>query len=205
MNRQLILLTLGFELILMMATSSVFAATNIGRGNIGADPTTPDSDYVTDSAVLTITSATLAVLKVAFLDDDTGTQISDGSSVVKGTIVKFMIYVDNTTATAALDIRLQDLLNEVDFTYQTNSLSWNNNVTASAAPLATIFANTDTSGANTGVALTDAISGVDVASADVTQTPDDRITMGAHSLQLNAQLNIPIGQIASFMFRARVN
>ena len=192
-------------LLLCLITGSAYAATNIGRGNIGADPTVPDTDYVTDSAVLTITSANLSVVKVAFVDDDTGTQIADGSSVVKGSIVKFMIYVDNTTATAALDIRLQDLLNEVDFTYQTNSLSWNNNVTASAAALATIFSNTDTSGANTGVALTDTISGADVASADVTQTPDDRVTIGAHTAQTNAQLNIPAGKIASFMLRAQIN
>lgn len=192
-------------LLLFLITGSAHAATNIGRGNIGADPTVPDTDYVTDSAVLTITSANLSVVKVAFLDDDTGTQIADGSSVVKGSIVKFMIYMDNTTATAALDVRLQDLLNEVDFTYQANSLSWNNNVTASAAALATIFSNTDTSGANTGVALTDTISGVDVASADVTQTPDDRVTIGAHTAQTNAPLNIPAGKIASFMLRAQVN
>ena len=192
-------------LLLCLITGSAHAATNIGRGNIGADPTVPDTDYVTDSAVLTITSANLSVVKVAFLDDDTGTQIADGSSVVKGSIVKFMIYVDITAATTALDVRLQDLLNEVDFTYQTNSLSWNNNVTASAATLATIFSNTDTSGANTGVALTDTISGADVASADVTQTPDDRVTIGAHTTQTNAQLNIPAGKIASFMLRAQIN
>jgi hypothetical protein len=205
MKRHISILVTGVLLVLFLVTGSAQAATNIGRGNIGADPTNPDTDYVTDSAVLTITSATLSVVKVAFLDDDTGTQIAGGSSVVKGTIVKYMIYVDNSTATSALDIRLQDMLNEVDFTYQANSLSWNNNVTNTAAVLATIFGDTDTSGANTGVALTDAISGADVASADITQTPDDRITMGAHTAQTNAQLNVPAGKIAAFMLRARIN
>lgn len=184
----------------ILLPSIVEAATNIGRADLGADPLVADSDYITDSGVLTITSTKLAVMKKAFLDDGTGTEIASGSSVVKGTIVKFMIYLDNSTSVQASDVRLVDLLDETAFTYQAGSLKWNNSTTNSAAAVATIF--TDTNG---GVALTDAISGADVASADTTQTPNDRITMGAHSAQTNAVLNIPAGKIASFMFRARVN
>ncbi len=82
---------------LVTTHSASWAATNIGRANLGADPTPGDTDFITDSATLTITSTTLAVVKKAFLDDDTGTEIVGGSSVVKGTIVKFMIYIDNST------------------------------------------------------------------------------------------------------------
>ncbi len=189
---------------LVTTHSATWAATNIGRANLGADPTPGDTDFITDSATLTITSTTLAVLKKAFLDDDTGTEIADGSSVVKGTIVKFMIYIDNSTNTQSSDVRLEDQLNDTDFTYQANSLSWNNNVTNTATAVATIFANTDTSGTNTGVALTDAISGVDVASADTTVSPD-LVSMGAHTGQTNGVVNIPAGKIVAFMFRARIN
>ena len=188
----------------LLVTPASWAATNIGRANLGADPTNPDSDYITDSPTLTITSATLAVVKKAFLDDDSGTEIVDGSSVVKGTIVKFMIYVDNSTSTQAADVRLEDQLNDTDFTYQANSLSWNNNVTNTGSAAAAIFANTDTSGANTGVALTDTISAADTASADITVSPD-LITMGAHTGQTNGVVNIPAGKIVAFMFRARIN
>ena len=188
--------------LLILLPSIVQAATNIGRADMGADPLATDNDLITDSGVLTITSTKLAVMKKAFLDDNTGTEIASGSSVVKGTIVKFMIYLDNSTNAQATDVRFIDLLDEVAFTYQANSLRWNNNVTASAAPVATIFTDTNT-GAS--VALTDAISNADVGSADTTQTPNDRITFGAVSTQANAQLNIPAGKIVSFVFRARVN
>jgi len=188
--------------LLILLPSIVQAATNIGRADMGADPLATDNDLITDSGVLTITSTKLAVMKKAFLDDNTGTEIASGSSVVKGTIVKFMIYLDNSTNAQATDVRFIDLLDEVAFTYQANSLRWNNNITASAAPVATIFTDTNT-GAS--VALTDAISNADVGSADTTQTPNDRITFGAVSTQANAQLNIPAGKIVSFVFRARVN
>jgi len=187
--------------ILLLLPSIALAATNIGMANMGGDPASPDNDFITDSLPLTINATKLAVIKKAFLDDSSGTEIASGSNVVKGTIVKFMIYLDNSTSAQASDVRFVDLLDEVAFTYQANSLRWNNNVTATAAPVATVFTDTN---AGASVALTDAISGADVTSADTTQTPD-RITMGAHSAQANAVLNIPAGRIASFMFRARIN
>ena len=178
------------------------AATNIGRGDLGADPLAADSDFITDSAALVINAVKLAVTNLAFVDDGTGTAIPTGSNVPKGTIVKYMLYIDNSTLFAASDVRLVDLLDETAFTYQAGSLRWNNTVTATAAPVATIFTDTN---AGASVALTDAISNADVASADTTQTPNDRITMGAHTAQANAALNIPAGKIVSFMYRARIN
>jgi len=186
-------------LLLLHSFSSVWAATNTGRGNLGADPALPDIDFVTDSPTLTVTSANLAVVKVAFVDDNTGTQIADGSTVAAGVIIKFIIYVDNTTTATVNDVRIDDFLNDVGFTYQVGSLLWNNNITATVATLATIF--TDTNG---GIALTDTVSVADVGSANIAVSPDS-ITFGAYSTQVNAALNIPAGTIASFMFRARAN
>lgn len=187
-------------LLLGLLPQAGMAATNIGKGNWGADPQSPDTDNITDSPTITINSVAIAVAMLAFVDDATGTLIASGSTVAGGTIVKFMIYVDNSTAVAMNDVRLEDILNETTFTYQAGSLKWNTASTNTASALATIFSNTDT-----GTALTDAISGADVGSADVTQTPADRITVGVHSAQTNAALNIPAGKIASFLFRARVN
>ena len=188
--------------LLILLPATLQAATNIGRADLGADPLATDNDFITDSGPLVINSTKLAVMKKAFLDDGTGTEIASGSSVVKGTIVKFLIYLDNSTNAQATDVRFSDLLDEVAFTYQANSLRWNNYATASAAPVATIF--TDTNG-GASQPLTDAASNADVGSADTTLTPNDRITFGAVSSQANAQVNIPAGKIVSFMYRARIN
>lgn len=203
MNRNLktAIRTLVLAIMILLPTLAQ-AATNIGRADLGADPLATDTDFISDSGTLTITSTKLTVIKRAFLDDGTGTEITSGSSVVKGTIVKYMIYLDNSTNVQASDVRFVDLLDEATITYQPNSLRWNNSVTATAAPVATIFTDTN---AGASVALTDTISAADVASADTTQTPNDRITMGAHTAQTNAVLNIPAGRIASFLFRARIN
>ena len=195
---KLVLSVLALGALLFPAVTQ--AATNIGRADMGADPLATDTDFITDSGVLTITSTKLAVVKKAFLDDGTGTEIASGSSVVKGTIVKFVMYIDNSTNAQASDVRIVDQLDKTGFTYQTGSLKWNNNTTATAATVATIF--TDTNG---GLALTDAISNADTGSVDTTPPAYAQVTFGAHSTQTNAVLNIPAGKIASFMFRARVN
>lgn len=187
-------------LVWLLTAPFVLAATNLARGNWGADPQVPDNDNIIDSSILTINSSTLSIVKLAFVDDNTGTQIASGASVAAGTIVKFMIYVDNTTGLAVTDARLEDMLDEAAFTYQVGSLKWNTASTNTGSSVAAIFTAT-----NGGTVLTDAISTGDVASIDTTQTPSDRITFGAHTSQVNATLNIPAGKIASFMFRARVN
>lgn len=191
---------LAAALLLGLLPQAGMAAINIGRANWGADPQLPDTDNITDSATLTINSATIAVIKKAFVDDNTGTEIATGSTVGKGTIVKFIIYIDNPTGAPLSDVRAEDLLDETAFTYQAGSLKWNTATTSTGAAVATVF--TDTNG---GTALTDAVGGADVASADTTQTPNDRITFGAHSAQANAALTVPAGKIAAFMLRARVN
>lgn len=145
-------------------------------------------------------SSRLTIFKRAFLDDNSGTELPTGSTVVKGTIVKFVIFIDNSTNVQASDLRIADQLDKTAFTYQAGSLKWNNNTTASAASLATIFSDT-----NSGVALSDAISAADAGSVDLTPPSYALITFGAHSTQTNAILNIPARKIASFMFRARVN
>ena len=188
--------------LLILLPSLVQAASNIGRADLGADPLAADNDFITDSAPLVINSTKLGVMKKAFMDDGSGTEIVGGSSVVKGTIVKFMIYLDNSTNAQATDVRFIDLLDLTAFTYQAGSLRWNNYLTASAAPVATIFTDTN---AGTSLALTDAISNADVGSADTSQTPNARITFGAVSVQANAQVNIPAGKIVTFMYRARTN
>ena len=155
---------------------------------------------LTDSAVFNLTGTQLAIVKIAFTD--AGVQLTSGDTLPKGATVKFVLYVDNSTDAPANDVRIEDLLSDTDFTYTTGSLSWNNNVTATAATAATIYSDTDTGGS--GVALTDTVSGADVGSADVAGSPDS-ITFGAHATQTNGTVNIPANTIVAFMLKATVN
>lgn len=190
-------------LCLLFGAAPAMAGTNVGRANFGADPDAGDADNITDSATITVTAAALSVVKLMFADDGTGTLIASGTSVPRGTVVKFMIYIDNPTGVAIQDVRIEDLLAEADFTYQANSLYWNNMTTASGAAPAAIFTDADAGGA--GVQLTQAVDLADVGSIDTTLSPNDRFTVGAHTAQTNAQLDIPAGRIAAFIFRATVN
>jgi len=194
----LVIFVLAFCCLFLAAESR--AAVNIGVANMGADPTSPDNDFIVDSPPLTVNSVKLTVFKKAFLDDNSGTEITSGSSVVKGTMVKFLIYIDNTTGSQASDVRLVDQLDKIGFTYQAGSLKWNSSTTATTATVATIFSDT-----NAGVALSDTISTADVGSVDPTPASYVQITFGAHSTQVNAAVNIPGGRIVAFMFRAMVN
>lgn len=194
----LVIFVLVFCCLFLAAESR--AAVNIGMANMGADPTSPDNDFIVDSPPLAVNSVKLTVIKKAFLDDNSGTEVISGSSVVKGFSVKFLIYIDNTTGVQASDVRIVDQLDKAGFTYQAGSLKWNSSTTATAATVATIFADT-----NAGVALSDAISAVDAGSVDLTPPSYAQITFGAHSTQANAVVNIPAGKIAAFMFRAKVN
>lgn len=197
---QLFLVIFVLALCCLFLAAESRAAVNIGMANMGADPTSPDNDFIVDSPPLTVNSIKLSVFKRAFLDDNSGTEITSGSSVVKGTTVKFLIYIDNTTGNPASDVRIVDQLDKIGFTYQAGSLKWNSSTTATGVTVATIFTDT-----NAGVALSDTISAADVGSVDLTPPSYVQITFGAHSTQGNATVNIPGGRIVAFMFRAKVN
>ena len=133
--------------ILVLAPVGAQAADNTATGDIagvGAD--------LDDSNTFTLNSTTLALLKTAF---QSGVELSSGDTLPKGTLVQFMIYVDNATAFGVNDINVSDLL-DVGFSYQLGSIKVDNSE-ATGATTAAIYA-----AVNATVALTDLNDG-DVA------------------------------------------
>ncbi len=149
------------------------------------------------SGSLTVNSVQLALVKQA--RDLSGTVLPNGSNVMSGQTIYFVLYVDNVTGVTANDIRISDLLNESEFTYVLNSLE--TTVVPTGSNAAAIWAGTWT-------ALTDVLGGPDdIASvADSGGPPGpDRITVGGVSGQANQTLNLPAGSLRAIRFRVRVN
>ena len=198
------LLKIIFSTAFVFSVSVVFMGPTAAWAAPGDNQATGDIAGVgadlTNSGVFNLLGTQLAIVKIAFTDG--GVQLSSGDTLPKGTTVKFVLYVDNTTDAPANDVRMEDLLSDTDFSYTASSLSWNNNVTATGATAATIYSDTDLGGS--GVALTDTVSGADAGSANVSGSPDS-ITFGAHATQTNATVNIPGGQIVAFMLVATIN
>ncbi|MFN0151651.1 MAG: hypothetical protein ACKVU1_13185 [bacterium] len=146
-----------------------------------------DAD-LTDSNTFNINSTTLGLVKTAFLSD--GTPIADGADVPKGTTVKFMIYVDNTTGIAVNDVSISDVLNAA-FAYQAGTIK----VDASEATGATeadIYA-----AVNAAAALTDAVSGADAAGITVA-------TISAGSDASNAVVNVAANTVWALLYTVKV-
>ena len=149
------------------------------------------------SGSLTVNSIQLDLVKQA--RDLSGTVLPNGSNVMSGQTIYFVLYVDNTTGVTASDIHISDLLNESEFTYVLNSLE--TTVVPTGSNGAAIWAGIWT-------ALTDALGGPDdIASvADSGGPPGpDRITVGGVSGQANQTLNLPAGSLRAIRLRVRVN
>lgn len=142
----------------------------------------------------------LAIVKQAWLENGAAPLPSPLTAPV-GSAIVFLIYVKNTTAGVAADVRITDLLDEVAFRYDSGSIV---RTSAAAPPPDTaadlaIFAAT---AAGTGTALTDG-AGDDTASAADTDTSGfvDRITVGAAT---NASLSIAAHSTFAIRFRVLV-
>lgn len=99
------------------------AANNQGIGDVagvGADLT--DSNVF----VLSSTGSGLALVKTAFLTSG-GAQLSSGDTVPSGTSVDFMIYINNESSVAIIDVSIQDVL-DAAFTYQAGTIKIDNSV-----------------------------------------------------------------------------
>jgi uncharacterized repeat protein (TIGR01451 family) len=160
------------------------AAPNQGTGDIGGI----DAD-LTNSNIFSLSSTTLALTKMAFLAD--GTQLATGANLPRGTEVRFVIYVDNTTLFPINDVSLQDVLDPA-FGYITGSMKYNNALAAGASE-ALIYTTVNAVAASV---ATDAISD-DVASAvGVT------IDVGNSVVGTNTQVDIAADSVWAILFRA---
>lgn len=145
-------------------------------GGVGAD--------LTDSNVFTLNTSTLALVKTAFLTD--GTALTSGSDVPRGTLVQFLIYVENPTAVDADDINILDVLDPA-FLYQAGTLYVDNTQPTGTAPAALRTALLGTT------ALDDGVDGTDVAG--ITGT-----TISAGSGAGNVQVDAAAGNTWAMLF-----
>jgi hypothetical protein len=163
--------------------SLALAATNTAVGNIAG----VDAD-LNDSNTITLTTTTLGLVKAAYLAD--GTPITSGATLAKGTVVKFLVYLDNTTAAPVDSVNVSDAL-AATFVYQAGTIKVDasQNTGASAA---NIYA-----AVNAATALTDAVSGADVAGISGT-------TVSAGNATGNALVTVPASKVWALLFTVKM-
>ena len=136
--------------VILLAVAMLIPGTALATDNNATGDIAGDATDLTDSNTFTLNSVTLALVKAAFLTD--GTALTSGDSLPKGTLVKFMVYVDNTTGVQADDVNVQDIL-AAGFVYQAGTIKVDNSVATGSTEAALYAAVNATS------ALTDAIDG----------------------------------------------
>jgi hypothetical protein len=161
------------------------AATNQATGNIAGDATA-----LTGSNTITLTTTTLALVKAAFLNS--GVQVTSGSSLPKGTLVKFLLYIDNTTAVAADSVNVTDVL-AATFAYQTGTIKVDT-TQATGATVAAIYA-----AANAGTATTDLVSAADQAGYTA-----GSLTISAGQTAGNGKVLVPAGKVWALVFSTKM-
>jgi hypothetical protein len=117
-------LTLGVLLTLGPAAQ---AANNQGTGDIAGVP----SALANSNLFELLSSGTLALVKTAFLTSG-GLALTTGATLLKGTEVDFMIYLNNKSDIAVLDVSIQDALNAL-FVYKAGTIYIDNAVNECAA------------------------------------------------------------------------
>lgn len=163
------------------------AATNTATGDIagvGAD--------LDDSNTVDLTTQALALIKRAFLSD--GTPVASGATLPRGTVVKFMIYVNNNTAFAVNDISVQDVLAPT-FAYQTGTIKVSNTVVDCGAACDATEEAAIYTAANGAAALTDAVD-PDVAS----YTAGTRTIDAGNQTLANGPVNAAANRVWAILF-----
>lgn len=159
------------------------AADNTATGDVagvGAD--------LLDSNTVTLNPTPLSLRKAAFLTD--GTPIASGSSVARGTLVDFLIYVDNSTPVPVADVNVSDVL-AAEFLFQPTTLRADNSV-ASGSTEAAIYA-----AVSTAPTLDDGVDGTDVAGVS-------GVTVSAGAGAGNVQVDALPNAVWAILFTASV-
>lgn len=174
---------LAMATLVVLCATPAMAADNTATGDIAGGAST-----VTNSNTFTINSTTLALVKAAFLAD--GTPLASGTSVPRGSLVKFMIYLDNSTIVPTDSLNVSDVL-AAQFAYQAGTLKVDNSQ-ATGATAAAIYA-----AVNATAAVTDAVSGADVAGISGS-------TISAGLVAGNAIVNVPAQRVFAVLFSVKV-
>ena len=127
-------------------------------------------------------------MKAAFLSD--GTPILSGTTVPRGTPVKFMIYMDNATTVPVDSVNVQDVL-VAAFAYQPGTIRVSNTAN-SGSTVAAIYA-----AANAAPTLTDAVSNADIAGINAA-------TVSAGSGTGNGVVTVPASKVWAMLFTVKV-
>ena len=183
---------------LLARPGPAMAADNSALGGIGGfnNGTLLGGDG-TGTARFTLFSTNLALVKQA--RDLTGAVLPDGTDVSPGEEVWFVLYVDNSTPVDAADLRIDDPLSDLQFTYVQGTLG--QTVVPSGSNDAAIWAGVWSP-------LTDAVGAPDDAgSATDNGGPpgEDRVTVGAVAGQVNQVIDVPAQSLRAVRFRVRVN
>jgi uncharacterized repeat protein (TIGR01451 family) len=139
----------------------------------------------------------LSITKRAFLAD--GTPLATGTSVPKGTLVKYMLFVNNFQAAAKTNVSIVDVLDPA-FVYQSGTVKIDNSVDNCATPICSpaeevaIFAVVDSNAAST-----DAIDGDVVSYSSGTTTVE-----AGNRLQANGQLDIAANKVFVILFAVKI-
>ena len=188
-------------IVLLLSTAwvpSAFPAVNTVTGGIGGinNGTLRGGDG-TGTARIELNVSALALVKQA--RDVAGNVLPDGSNVISGQVIWFVLYVDNPSPFATGDLRITDQLNELEFTYIPNTLEMT--VVPTGSTDAAIWAGSWS-------ALSDTLGGPDDGASivDTGGPPDlDRLTIGTVPGQVNQPLDIPGSSLRAVRFQVRVN
>lgn len=189
--QQFAALVLGVLLILSPAAQ---AADNTGTGDVAGD-----AAALADSNVFQLfsTGASLTLVKTAFLTS-TGVQLTSGDTLPQGTLVDFMIYVNNTASVTVTDTSIQDVLDPL-FVYQAGTIRVDNSVANCAAVACTPAEEQAIYGTVSAVAAsTDAVDAPDPASfAGVTVDVGDQAVA-------NGQVDAAANSVLAVVFTVQV-
>jgi len=171
------------------------AEDNTGTGDVAGDPAA-----LVDSNIFQLfsTGATLTLVKTAFLNSD-GTQLATGATLPQGTLVDFMIYVNNSGSIAINDTSIQDVLLPL-FVYQPGTIRVDNSQTCAAAICVPGEEPAIYAAAAAVAAGTDAAAGADTVSFDGTNTID----VGNGSEAANGQQDAVANAVLAVVFTVQV-
>jgi hypothetical protein len=186
-------LTLG---VFVMLSHGAQAATNTGTGDIAGD-----GAALTNSSAFELLTSSPTLVKTAFLAGG-GAALTDGGTVLPGTSVDFLIYLNNEADADILDVSIQDVL--TGFTYTAGTIRVLNTTLSSVCvdPTACTAGEEVTiyDDVRAEVAKTDPAAGGDTASF-VTDTVDigDQVQTG------NDTQNVSANTVLAVVFTVTVN
>lgn len=170
----------------LMAAVFLFAGPAMAADNQGTGDIAGDSASLNSSNVFSLFTTTMSLNKTAFLAN--GTKLTSGATLPRGTEVRFLIYINNSTAFGMSDVSIQDILDPA-FAYQSGSLKADNTLATTGSE--TLIYNTVNAVATT---LSDSVD-ADVASAV-------GVTITAGNTGGNGQVDVAPSSVWAILFRA---